>query len=243
MLLINGVTGQIGSSLLEIAVNQGMVVSGIGRNPVKLAHLTKKYPNCFFSAISDPASESESESLLNQIVEKSGHQVERYLHASGMLNRTLSPLETSIENFKETLYVNLIAAFVWNKLIISRMISNETTGAVLNITSQASRTGGFGTNTSYAASKGGLVTLTKSFARHAAKYNIRVNAISPGFINNEMMVSNLSEDQIRFFSDKTALKRLGTNEEVAQVCDFLLGPNSSYITGENIEVSAGQILG
>jgi 3-oxoacyl-[acyl-carrier protein] reductase len=243
MLLINGVTGQIGSSLLEIAVKKGMVVAGIGRNPTKIDRLSKKYPNCFFSSISDLGSETESEGILNEILENSGQQVVSYLHAAATLSRTSSPIDTSIENFKEAIYFNLTAAFVWNKLVISRMISTKTNGAVLNIASQASRTGGFGSNTSYAASKGGLITLTKSFARHAAQFNIRVNAISPGFIDNEMMVSNLSDDQIRFFSDKTALKRLGTNEEVAQVCDFLLGPNSSYITGENIEVSAGQILG
>jgi 3-oxoacyl-[acyl-carrier protein] reductase len=105
------------------------------------------------------------------------------------------------------------------------------------------RTGGFGGTTSYAASKGGMVSLSKSFARFGAVHNIRANSISPGFLDNPMMLDGLTSDQIAEFIGKTALKRLASDYEIAQVCLFLLGSDASYITGENIEVSAGQVLG
>ena len=166
-----------------------------------------------------------------------------YMHAAALVNRTKSPMETSVENFEETLKVNLTGTFVWNKSVIGKMIENKVHGSVLNVASQAARTGGYGGTTSYAASKGGMVSLSKSFARFGALHNIRVNSISPGFLNNPMMLEGLTSDQIAEFIGKTALKRLASNDEIAEVCLFLLGSGASYITGENIEVSAGQVLG
>jgi NAD(P)-dependent dehydrogenase (short-subunit alcohol dehydrogenase family) len=166
-----------------------------------------------------------------------------YLHAAAVLNRTNSPLETSVANFSESTSVNLTGAFVWNKLVMSNMIHNSVQGSILNVASQAARTGGFGGATSYAAAKGGLITLSKSFARYGADFNIRVNSISPGFLDNSMMLDGLTSEQKNRFIEKTALKRLGNAAEIAEVCLFLLGGGSSYITGENIEVSAGQVLG
>jgi 3-oxoacyl-[acyl-carrier protein] reductase len=152
-------------------------------------------------------------------------------------------LETSVENFREALETNLVGAFVWNKAVVGHMVSQSKTGSIVNVSSQAARTGGYGGTTSYAASKGGLVTLTKTMSRFCAPFNIRVNAISPGFLDNEMMTGSLSENQLSAFTQKTALNRLASNEEIASVIKFLIDSGSSYITGENLEVSGGLSLG
>ena len=243
MLLINGVTGAIGSSLLPILSDQDEIVSGIGRNVSEIEVLQKRFPHFYFKALNDIESEIEAHQLLTQIEAESGQSIDQYLHAAAVLNRTNSPIETSIELFRETLGTNLVGAFVWNKAVIVRMIRDGIEGSVLNIASQAARTGGFGGTTAYSASKGGLVTLTKSFSRFASQFNIRVNTLSPGFVDNKMMTSDLTEKEVEQFIQRTALKRLATNEEIANVCLFLLSKKSSYITGENYEVSAGQILG
>ncbi len=243
MLLINGITGAIGTSLLQNLTNSAEIVAGVGRNPEKIDLMKRDFPLSHFKVLSDIQSETEAKRILSEIQEESGHRITQYLHAAAIMNRTQSPLTTTVQDFKETIETNLIGAFVWNKSVVSTMIDNGEPGVVLNIASQAARTGGFGGATSYAASKGGLVTLTKSFARFAADYKIRVNCISPGFIDNEMMTSGLGKEDINMFIQKTALKRLASNEEIANVCQFLLGDTSSYITGENFEVSAGQILG
>ena len=184
-----------------------------------------------------------ADNLVKNIENHFGEGISQYLHTAAKLTRSNSPLETTLSDFRETLEINLVGAFVWNKTVISSMISHSISGSIVNVASQAARTGGFGGTTSYASSKGGLVTLSKTFARYAAKHNIRVNSISPGFIDNEMMTNGLTKQQISFFSEKTSLKRLATNYEIANVCKFLLSDESSYILGENVEVSAGQVLG
>jgi 3-oxoacyl-[acyl-carrier protein] reductase len=243
MLLINGVTGNLGTSVLELATASGLKVIGLGRNKDKLLGLKKKYPEEVFLPISDVTSESEASKTLDDLSLNIKSEISMYLHAVGVLNRTLSPLETSIANFSESINVNLVGAFIWNKLVMANMIQGSVHGSILNVASQAARTGGYGGATSYAAAKGGLVTLSKSFSRYGADFNIRVNSISPGFLNNAMMLDGLTLDQKNRFIEKTALKRLGSDLEIAEVCIFLLGNRSSYITGENIEVSAGQVLG
>jgi len=243
MLLINGVTGSLGEATLKLALEKGLRTVGLGRNASKLNKMTKMYSKTLFYQLNDISSEVEANFLLEQIESVTNAKIEMYMHASAVLNRTKSPLETSVENFEETLNVNLTGTFVWNKSVIGKMIKNKVHGSVLNVASQAARTGGFGGTTSYAASKGGVVSLSKSFARLGALHNIRANSISPGFLDNPMMLNGLTLDQVAEFVGKTALKRLASDYEIAQVCLFLLGSESSYITGENIEVSAGQVLG
>ena len=243
MLVINGVTGSLGEATLKLALEKGQKTVGVGRNTSKLTEFAKLYSDSPFIQLKDISSEVEAKLLLEQIESITKEKISMYIHAAATLKRTNSPLETSIENFEETLSVNLTSAFVWNKSVMAKMIENQVHGSILNVASQAARTGGFGGTTSYAASKGGLISLSKSFARFGALHNIRVNTVSPGFIDNPMMLEGLTSEQISDFVQKTAIKRLATNSEIAEVCLFILGTGASYITGENIEVSAGQVLG
>lgn len=243
MLLINGVTGSLGESVLRLALRKGNHVIGIGRNDVKLSELKKEFPDSTFLSIEDITSEEEALRIILEFETETNAKVQSYLHAAAILNRSSSPVDTSIDNFKNTINVNLTGPFVWNKVVMKRMIQNSQPGVILNVASQAARTGGYGGTTSYAASKGGLISLTKSFARFGASNQIRVNCISPGFLNNQMMLGGLTSNQIKEFTSKTALNRLADTEEIAEVALFLLSPQSSYITGENIEVSAGLSLG
>jgi 3-oxoacyl-[acyl-carrier protein] reductase len=243
MLLINGVTGSLGEATLKLALEKGLRTVGVGRNSSKLSEMSIMYSETLFFQLDDVSSEVEAKYLLEHIESVANKKIGMYIHAAAILNRTKSPLETSVENFEETLKVNLTGTFIWNKNVMGQMIENEVPGSILNVASQAARTGGFGGTTSYAASKGGMVSLSKSFARFGALHNIRVNSISPGFLDNPMMLEGLTSDQIAEFTGKTALKRLATNNEIAEVCLFLLSSGASYVTGENIEVSAGQVLG
>jgi 3-oxoacyl-[acyl-carrier protein] reductase len=243
MLLINGVTGSLGESVLKLSLKQGLDVVGVGRNVAKLAELRQAYPSSVFLPIEDITSEEEALRVILEFESVTNNKVQGYLHAAAALSRSTSPIETSLDNFQNAINVNLTGAFVWNKTVMKRMMINQLPGVILNVASQAARTGGYGGATSYAASKGGLISLTKSFARFGASNQIRVNCISPGFLNNQMMLGGLTSNQKEEFIEKTALKRLAEIHEVAEVALFLLSAGSSYITGENLEVSAGLSLG
>jgi len=242
MLLINGVTGAIGSSVLRLATERKISSCGIGRDKNKLAMLAEEFPSSRFYSLNDVANELEAASILRRIEDEIGF-ISMYLHASAFMKRTDSPIQTDLIDFQESLRVNLEGTFIWNKHILTRMINNGVSGSILNMSSQAARTGGFGGNISYAAAKGGVETLTKSFARFGASSGVRVNAIAPGFVNNEMMVGGLTTTQQNFFIQKTLLRRFAENDEIAKTCIFLLTQESSYMTAEIIEVSAGQKIG
>jgi len=113
----------------------------------------------------------------------------------------------------------------------------EKRGNIINITSVAGIKG-IARQVNYSASKAGLIGLTKALAREVASYNIRVNAIAPGYIETDM-VSALKEDYKEELLKKIPLNRFGASEEVAKVAVFLASDRSNYITGQVIAVDGG----
>jgi len=110
-------------------------------------------------------------------------------------------------------------------------------GKIVNIASLAGEVGGIMVGANYAASKAGIICLTKSLAKYAAPYNININSISPGFINTEMT------KDFGYNSDSVPLGRVGTSEEVSDVVLFLCSDAARYITGANIDVNGGIYMG
>ena len=110
-------------------------------------------------------------------------------------------------------------------------------GSVVNVASIVGETGNAG-QTNYAASKGGVIAMTKSFAQEAAPRGIRYNTVTPGFIATEM--TDVLKDEIKEgFIAKIPLARFGEPKEVADAVAFLLSDHSSYITGETLKVNGG----
>ena len=140
------------------------------------------------------------------------------------------------EDWGEVISTNLSGAFNLIKASIVGFMK-EKHGNIINITSVAGLRGA-ARQVNYASSKAGLVGLTKSLAREVAGYNIRVNAVAPGFINTDM-VSGFKEDYRKELLSRIPQSRFGTSEEVAKVVSFLASENSSYITGQVIPVDGG----
>ena len=93
----------------------------------------------------------------------------------------------------------------------------------------------------YAASKGGIIAFTKSAAKEFASRNIRVNAVAPGFIETEM-TKKLPEDVVEGYAKAIPLNKMGSIENIADCCVFLASDESSYITGQTIQVDGGLIM-
>ncbi len=237
--VINGVTGSIGASLAQLVYEKGGKVIGIGRQDSELEKLSDKYKNFVPYKINEISSSEEAIKFLDFIKNDFPTSIESYVHLAGSFTRETEPISESNEVWEETISTNLTGTYVWNKVFVDYFLYAKIAGSIVNTSSQAAYTGGFGSNFSYAASKGGIISLTKSLSRYCGQFNIRVNVVVPGFVENEMMLAGLSEEQKEFFIEKTISKRLASDSEVAHACLFLANSESSYSTGIALDVSGG----
>lgn len=132
--------------------------------------------------------------------------------------------------------INLKGTFFMSQKVLKYMKENRY-GKIVNIGSLAGEVGGVSTGVNYAASKAGIICLTKSFAKDAASYNINVNCVSPGLI-----VTGMTEDMRKDPSrsvNTIPLKRYGEVKDVSDVITFLCSENSQYITGANVDINGG----
>jgi 3-oxoacyl-[acyl-carrier protein] reductase len=154
---------------------------------------------------------------------------------AGITNDKLA-LRMKTEDFMSVINANLTSCFIGCRESMKTMRKKKF-GAVVNIASIVGETGNAG-QTNYAASKGGVIAMTKSFAIEAATSGIRYNTITPGFIATEM-TDVLSDEVKSSFTSKIPMARFGQAREVAEATAFLLSDHASYITGETLKVNGG----
>ena len=148
-------------------------------------------------------------------------------------------LSMSEEDFDSVINTNLKGTFNCIKFVSKSMIKNRY-GKIINISSISGVAGNPG-QANYAASKAGIIGLTKSVAKELAKRNINVNAIAPGFIMTEM--TDVLRDKVKEnILSQIPLKRFGTPQDVAELAAFLASDKSSYITGQVINLDGGMIM-
>jgi 3-oxoacyl-[acyl-carrier protein] reductase len=139
-------------------------------------------------------------------------------------------------DWDDVLTTNLTGAFLLTQACVSSLLKNRW-GRIINITSVVGETGQAG-QANYAASKAGLIGLTKSLARELASRNITVNAVAPGFIETPM-THVLTEEQKAAFNTQIPLGRIGTDADIAHAVAFLASEEASYITGHTLDVNGG----
>ena len=149
--------------------------------------------------------------------------------------------ETSIDDFKRVIDVNLTGTFHAIQRATKMMVEHKIEGAVVNMSS-INAVVSIPTIPAYCASKGGVMQLTKATALALAPHNIRVNAVGPGSIDTAMLAGvNADPDAMAKVMSRTPLKRIGTPREIGDVVAFLASSKASYITGETIYVDGGRI--
>ena len=162
-----------------------------------------------------------------------------YLVNNAGITKDKLAMRMKSDEFMDVINANLKSTFIGCRESV-KVMSKKRFGSVVNISSIVGETGNAG-QTNYAASKGGTIAMTKSFAIEAATRNIRFNTITPGFIATEM-TDELKDEVKSAFIAKIPLGRFGEPKEVAQAVAFLLSDHSSYITGETLKVNGGMFM-
>ncbi|MGM0534044.1 MAG: 3-oxoacyl-ACP reductase FabG, partial [Campylobacterota bacterium] len=162
-----------------------------------------------------------------------------YLVNNAGITKDKLALRMKLEDFDAVLKANLSSAFLGSKEALKAM-GKKRFGAVVNVASIVGETGNAG-QANYSASKGGMISMTKSFAKEASARGIRYNSVTPGFIATDM-TDELSDKVKEQFISNIPLKRFGEPKEVAGAIAFLLSDHASYITGETLKVNGGMLM-
>lgn len=183
---------------------------------------------------------SNEEAFIGAIgtIVKEDKELSYLVNNAGITNDKLA-IRMKTEDFMQVINANLTSTFVGCREAL-KVMSKKRFGSVVNIASIVGESGNIG-QANYVASKGGTISMTKTFALEGSTRGIRFNTITPGFIATDM-TDGLKEDIKEGFIAKIPLKRFGEPVEVANSVAFLLSDYSSYITGETIKVNGGMLM-
>ncbi len=186
----------------------------------------------------DAANEDSIKACAKAVVARFG-KLEILVNNAG-ITRDVLALRMKRHDWDDVITTNLTGAFLMTQACISPMLKAKW-GRVINITSVVGEMGQSG-QANYAASKAGLIGLTKSLARELAGRAITVNAIAPGFIETAM-TAVLTEEQKTAMTSQVPLGRVGTDADIAGAVVFLASDDASYITGHTLDVNGGMYMG
>ena len=235
-ILITGATGGIGNCLVEKFDYLGSKILATGTNENKLQNLKKNFPNIHIEKF-----KLDEHNLIESFVEKIDKQldgIDVLINNAGITLDNLS-IRLSEENWKKVLDINLTSTFLMCKHTIKKMLKKKY-GKIINITSIVGHTGNLG-QANYAASKAGILAMSKSLAIEYARKNININCVAPGFIKTEM-TDKINEEFKKSLIEKIPSGNLGTGEDVSNCVAFLASEMSNYINGETIHVNGGTYM-
>ncbi len=176
----------------------------------------------------------EVEAATKEVIQQFG-KIDVLINNAG-ITRDASLQKMTAEQWQQVMDVNLTGVFNCTKAISPNMIQNNF-GRIINTSSIVGLYGNYG-QSNYAATKAGVIALTKTWARELGKNNITVNAVAPGFIATDM-IKTIPEKVIEMMKEKIPLKKLGTAEDVANVYVFLASNEAQFISGTTISVDGG----
>jgi len=150
-------------------------------------------------------------------------------------------LETTIEQFRQVIDINLVGVFLSLQRAAKSMVAHKIEGSIVNMSS-INAVVAIPTIAAYCSSKGGVMQLTKSASLALAPHNIRVNAVGPGSIDTAMLAGvNANPEAMKMVMSRTPMQRIGSAKEIGDTVAFLASSKASYITGETIYVDGGRL--
>ncbi|MDE3200541.1 MAG: 3-oxoacyl-[acyl-carrier-protein] reductase [Acidobacteriota bacterium] len=239
--LVTGASQGIGRACaLELAA-KGVTVALAARNEAKLAEVAQEIATAGGQAVPvalDIASEESIRTAAKTLIDQFG-KVEILVNNAGITRDGLM-MAMKRADWDDVIGTNLTGAFLLTQALLRPMLKNRW-GRIVNITSVVGRTGQAG-QVNYAASKAGMIGMTRSLAREVASRGITVNAVAPGYIETAM-TAVLDDKQRDAMMTQIPLGRAGTDVDIAHAVAFLASEQASYITGHVLDVNGGMFMG
>lgn len=238
--IVTGASSGIGRRFSTVLADQGATVMAAARRKDRLEELAEGHDRIHAVAC-DVGDDTQLEALVTRAADEFG-RLDVVINNAGISDAVTPAEHQDPAEFRQVMEINLNACFVLASLAARQMIVQETGGSIINISSiHGIVAAAPNAQAGYAASKGGLINLTRELAAQWAKHRIRVNAIAPGYFETELTEAMfIDEDSgLRYIRRNTLLGRAGTLEELDGPLLLLASDAGTYITGQTIAVDGG----
>ena len=239
--LVTGASQGIGKAAALRLAQAGASIALAARNEEKLAEVAAEITAAGGTAAIFPLDLASDESIKSCVKAVLAHfgQIDILVNNGGITRDGLV-LRMKRKDWDDVLSTNLTGSFLMAQAVMSGMLKTRW-GRIINISSVVGETGQAG-QVNYAASKAGLIGLTKALARELASRTITVNAVAPGFVETAM-TGILTDDQRAAMMSIIPLQRAGTEQDIAAAVAFLASEDAAYITGHTLDVNGGMYMG
>ena len=240
--IITGAGGGIGKAMSEIFAENGAVVYANDARPGCMnewaEQMENKLPGKIHAVYFDITDESQAKNAIMNIKRSEGH-IDVLVNNAGVEYNELIGM-ISRDNMNTMLNVNIIGTINMLQIVSRVMSRQESGGSIINISSKVALRGNRG-QLVYSATKGAVVSITKSAAKELASKNIRVNAIAPGLTKTPMMMK-ANQDKLQERINNICMGRLAVPEDIANACMFFASDLSGYVSGEVLTVDGCTIM-
>ena len=239
--LVTGSNRGIGRSIAEQFVAHGATVYAnarkVGSLDALIEHCENEYGGTIHPLYFDVTNASDAKKAFIEIRKTAGH-LDVLVNNAGIMKDALIGM-ISHDAMQEVFDVNVFAAMEMLQLAV-KLMKRQNTGSIINVSSIVGVQGNPG-QLVYSASKGAVISMTKTAAKELAPFNIRVNAVAPGIIDTDMFRSiSIKHQQERI--DKISMGRIGTTQDIANTCLYLASDLSTYVTGQIIGIDGAAIM-
>jgi NAD(P)-dependent dehydrogenase (short-subunit alcohol dehydrogenase family) len=245
VLLVTGASRGIGAATALLAARKGYAVAvNYASNEAAAAEVVAAIRASGGRAIAVQADVAHEDQVLRMFAQVDAQlgRLTALVNNAGVVDRSQRVDEMSVERLKRMFDINVIGSFVCAREAVRRMSTRHggRGGAIVNVSSAASRLGSPAQYVDYAAAKGAIDVLTVGLAKEVGGEGIRVNAVRPGLIETDIHASGGLPNRVRELQHQVPMQRGGTAEEVAQAIVWLLSPEASYTTMSLVDVSGGR---
>jgi 3-oxoacyl-[acyl-carrier protein] reductase len=237
--LVTGATGGIGGGIARALHKQGATVAISGRQVDKLEALAAELGSRVHVCPCDLANKAQVAKLVDEAIAKLG-RLDILVNNAGLTRDNLFMVMKD-DQWDDVIAVNLTSTFMLMRNAARAMMRAKTGfGRIINISSVSAVIGNPGQG-NYAASKAGMIGMSKSLAREVASRGITVNCIAPGFISTPM-TDALNQKQTEIIKGAIPAQKFGTPEDVATAVAYLAAPEAAYMTGQTLHVNGGMVM-